>query len=122
MIRGTVNGNLEAILPIKLHGAIDATVNLYAAVDTGFDGFLILDEKTVELLDLPIMSTRRVVLGDSSTAVMKSVRVDVEFAGRESSVIALVSKEDSMIGMRLMLGWNLRIHVREGGTVELSTD
>jgi clan AA aspartic protease len=119
MIRGTVNSFREALLRIEIRGAEGRAHEVEAVVDTGYDGALTLPSEWVALLQLPFRRRASALLGDGSRTV-HDVHEGVDlWHGRERRISIDVAETEPLLGMALLDGCELTVHVVEGGPVSV---
>jgi len=85
-------------------------------MDTGFNGYLALPARLVETLDLQGLGREQVTLASGEVRLTRKYEASVQFAGELYPVEVVVAGE-SIIGMALLWGHELRIHCKEGGRV-----
>ncbi len=118
MMQGVVNQICEAILPIVVKN--DATTQLIdAVIDTGFSGFLTLPFSVIAALDLTWKGRDVATLGDGTSCIFDVYIATVIWDGQYRIIDINESETVSLIGMRLLRGYDLRIQTIEGGTVTI---
>ena len=70
MITGTVTADREAVVPVEIEGPTGQRATVDAAIDTGFNGFLVLPPTLVERLSLPVVGGEPVTLADGSETTL----------------------------------------------------
>lgn len=118
MMTGTVNGNNEAILPLRVMGPAGSAV-VAAVIDTGFSGYLTLPTALAAALGLVYVMRGASTLADGSTDDYDVYRVDVEWFGIARRVLASAVGVEVLLGMGLLAGCELRVEVVAGGAVEV---
>lgn len=96
---GSVNQSREPIIPIRLSEAL----SIDCVVDTGFSGALMLPQRIVESLGVPIIGkeTFQLVFGNSIVASL--ALVEIGWLGQQRLVRVIVSKgSDALIGAELL--------------------
>jgi clan AA aspartic protease len=117
-MQGVVNQICEAILPIVVKN--DVTTQLIdAVVDTGFSGFLTLPLSVIAALDLTWKGRDVATLGDGTSCIFDVYIATVIWDGQYRIIDINESETVSLIGMRLLRGYDLRIQTIEGGTVTI---
>ena len=119
MITGTVTADREAVVPIQLEGPNGERASVQAAIDTGFNGFLVVPSTLVEMLALPVVSGEPVTLADGSEVALSGVAALVHWHGRRLLVPALQADGGVLIGMALLHGSLLTVAVVENGGVRI---
>ncbi len=118
MMQGVVNQSCEAILPIVVkNNAITQLVD--AVVDTGFSGFLTLPSSVIAALDLTWKGRDVATLGDGTSCIFDVYIAIVIWDGQYRTIDINESETVSLIGMRLLRGYDLRIQTIESGTVTI---
>ncbi len=118
MMQGVVNQICEAILPIVVKN--DATTQLIdAVIDTGFSGFLTLPFSVIAALGLTWKGRDVATLGDGTSCIFDVYIATVIWDGQYRIIDINESETVSLIGMRLLRGYDLRIQTIEGGTVTI---
>lgn len=118
MMQGVVNQSCEAILPIVVEN--NTTTQLIdAVIDTGFSGFLTLPPSVIAALDLTWKGRDVATLGDGTSCIFDVYIATVIWDGQYRIIDINESETVSLIGMRLLRGYDLRIQTIEGGTVAI---
>jgi clan AA aspartic protease len=118
MMIGSVNSLHEAVLRLIVQGP-KGEQEVEAVIDTGFDGSLTLPSELVTALGLPFQSRGMVLLGDGSRSTFDAHEGMVLWNGRSRRILVEVADTEPLLGMRLMLGNELKIEIVEGGDVSL---
>jgi clan AA aspartic protease len=92
---------------------------MQADIDTGFTDRLTLPPDIVEELGLPLRGSADVTLAEGSIETLPMYRVRILWHGQEHAIRAFAVCGDTLVGMALLFGSELRIRVIEGGTVEI---
>ena len=118
MMQGVVNQSCEAIFPIVVKN--NTTTQLIdAVIDTGFSGFLTLPPNVIAALDLTWKGRDVATLGDGTSCIFDVYIATVIWDGQYRIIDINESETVSLIGMRLLRGYDLRIQTIEGGTVAI---
>lgn len=88
-------------------------------MDTGFNRYLTLPPALVDLLELGFEAPALATLADGTVTQMDYYRARVLWDNHEREVAVLCSDGHPLIGMSMMYGYTLRIHVVDGGRVGL---
>lgn len=115
-MNGTVVGQ-EAVLRLEVVGREDEVFEVGAIIDTGFTGFLTLPSDAVQALQLPLVGSQRVILGDGTTASLGIYPGAVIWDGQRREVLMLQADSGPLIGMSLLQGHRVVLHVVDGGDV-----
>ena len=119
MIRGTVNGRLEPIVPLRLCDSVGQFHEVAALIDTGFTHFLTLPPDVIALLGLSPQGQDLFVTSDGRVAAVETFLVAMEWDNQQVTVTAIQIEGTPLLGARLLLGHQLRVNVWDGGTVEI---
>ena len=120
MIEGIVNEYHEAVLRIRVRGTGSIVHELEAVLDTGFDGYLSLSTDLVEALGLPFLEYERVMLSNGAIEECALHEGTIFWDGEERPIRIQASEGGALIGMALMQGYDLNIHIEPGGAVGLT--
>lgn len=102
MISGTIENSRYPYVDIELIGA-ETTVTLKALVDTGFDGDIGLDYKSVFQMKLPFHDVIRVDYADGESRLELVCRAAIKWDGDERMVdIVCSNDEQPSLGTNLM--------------------
>jgi clan AA aspartic protease len=121
MTTGTVNADLEAVLRLTIRDAANQPHFIEAVVDTGFNGFLTLPPALVATLGLSWLCRQEGQLADGSIQTFDVYTATVEWDGQPRDVEVDAAEAQPLIGMALLLGSELRIHVVPNGSVTITT-
>lgn len=103
---GFVNENFEAILTIRLLNGSQ----LECALDTGFNGFLLLPRKFIEDNSLPFVGSEFVIMVEENTTEVEVVSGEIIWLGETLPVRILVSEtEETLIGTKMLIDSKLEI-------------
>lgn len=117
MIEGEVSDRLQAVIELKLRTPRSGVVVVPAIVDTGFNGFLTLPSSQIWRYGLIEIGSYRVELGDGS--IINSTVYDAILLWRDAERLIPIESADgpSIVGMRLLEGFDLWMQIRGGGRV-----
>lgn len=119
MIIGVVNANREATVRLIVRSPNGQDQEVEAIIDTGFTGFLTLPPALVASLGLTWIGRAEGVLSNGSLQVFDVYAATVIWDGQPRIVATDAADTDPLIGMGLMYGHDLQIHVVEDGTVTI---
>ena len=119
MITGIVNAGGDAVVRLLVRGSGNILHEVEAVVDTGFNSFVSLPPNLVDALGLPYLRMERNILADGSVEECSIHEAVVLWGGREHTVPVQASGGDTLIGMAMMRGYELRIQVTDGASVTL---
>ena len=118
-MRGSVTARLEAVLRLRLRGPAGAEVELEAVVDTGFTGSLAVPAAVAASLGLARRSGGTATPADGSTVRFDTYGAEVEWGDVWRGVVVSAVGGESLVGMGLLAGCELRVEVVAGGVVEV---
>jgi clan AA aspartic protease len=90
-------------------------------IDTGFNGFLTLPSRVVRALNFPFVGNRRAMLGDGRSVVLDLYLATVMWNEEEREVLVLQAEGGPLIGMSLLYGHRVILHVVDDGDVIIDT-
>jgi clan AA aspartic protease len=109
MIEGIVTEQREATVAARVRGPHGHCLEVDAAIDTGFDGFLTLPADVIRLLELPFVMAARATLGDGRKARISLFAAVIEWDGREVPASVMRADVAPLVGTALLDGFELRI-------------
>jgi clan AA aspartic protease len=118
-MQGTVTSDLEAVVRLMIRGTGGTEIEIKTILDTGFDSYLTLPPSLIQALALPYRGRRKATLADGSQIILDVYRVTVIWNGRPRAVAALEAAGGALIGMLLMHGCVVTLHVVDGGRVTI---
>jgi clan AA aspartic protease len=119
VISGSVNANLEAIIPLMILDSQGRWVSLDAVVDTGFTANLLLPPADIQALGIPFVGQQQAVLADGSTGLFDVHAATINWDGQVRNVLLLASHSSPLVGTRLLQGHKLQVEVKVGGAVTI---
>lgn len=120
MIRGSVNARHEAVVPLRVRGPGNLWLDLDAVVDSGFTGSLALPVATASALGLARQSGGGAVMADGTVRHFDIYAAEVAWEGGWRPVLVSAVGAEALLGMRLLVGHELRIEVAPSGAVEIA--
>ena len=118
MITGHVNARWDVIIPLRLVGPLGSAIVL-AVLDTGFDAALTLPVTLVGTLGLIWDTQGTALLANGAEEQFGVYLVDVDWDGSPRPVRALAVGDEALIGVAMLVGYELRVEFATGGTVEI---
>lgn len=118
MITGAVKSD-EARIRLKLIGRQGRTQEVEAVIDSGFNGALTLPPALVTTLNLRWRSVDLATLADGSTCVFQVYVGSLVWDGKVRTILVAEADADPLVGMRLLRGHELKMHVRARGKVTI---
>jgi clan AA aspartic protease len=119
MIIGTVNGRYEIVFKLPIRDSFGSEHQIEAVLDTGFTGSLTLPPSLIATLKLPWRTRTRAVLADGSVQQLDVYTAIVVWDGSARPVFVEAIDNVPLIGMKLLVGYDLRARVRIGGSAEI---
>lgn len=119
MITGNVNWRDEAIVSLQISNDAGDSEVLDVVIDTGFSDYLSLPPTTIQALSLPFVQTDNYELADGTSVVFSIHRATVSWDGQMRVVTVLAAEGGALLGMRLLKGAWVSLHVVDGGIVRI---
>ncbi len=120
MITGTVRGR-EARIRLLIRAATGQEQEIEAVIDTGYTAWLTLPPAMIASLALPWHSVGSGILADESRCLFDVFEATVIWDGRARRVFVDEADTTPLVGMALMDGNELNVHVQSNGTVSLKS-
>ncbi|MCI0642616.1 MAG: hypothetical protein L0Y72_27605 [Gemmataceae bacterium] len=117
MISGDVSNELEPVIQLELEVGSGVKQAIRAVVDTGFNGYLTLPEKTAAALGLVWIGAEEGILADGSTKIFQVFEANVNWEGTLRKLAIQASDSSPLVGMAMLEHYELRIQVTVGGKV-----
>jgi clan AA aspartic protease len=117
MIRGIVTSHLEAIIRLFVREPNGPTMEIEAVIDTGFSGSLTLPSSLIRSLGLTWICRQPGILADGKTQLFDVYSATVNWNGKPRPVEVEAADIDPLLGMALLEGHDLQMHVAVGGRV-----
>jgi clan AA aspartic protease len=118
MITGVVRSQV-AWVPLTIRGLRGRARDIEAAIDTGFNGTLMLPAELIQSLHLRWQTNIRGTLADGSHCFFAVYEAIVLWDRGERSVPVVESDADALLGMDLLSGCEVKFQVHEGGKVAI---
>ena len=119
MMRGVVNSALEATVRLSVRNTDARSHEFEAVIDTGFNGFLTLPHALIAALRVPWLYRQQGQLADGSLQIFDVYAATIVWDGQPRVVEVEAGDPQALIGMSLMQGYELRVHVASGGEVSI---
>lgn len=120
MIRGAVDPRLEAVVRLRVRGPGGAEADVDAVIDTGFTSALTLPPAVAAALGLVRQSGGSALLADGTVRPFDIYAAEIDWGGTWRPVLAWVVGAETLLGMGLLTGHQLRIEAVPGGAVEIT--
>jgi predicted aspartyl protease len=118
MISGRVNASLEGIVRLSVLDASGIGHDIDAVVDTGFSGSLTLPSALVAARGLSWRNRASVILANGGIELCEVYDGTVLWDGRARPILIEEAETEPLLGMGLLLGYELRLQaVRHGDVV-----
>jgi clan AA aspartic protease len=118
MIRGVVKSD-EARIRLTVKGLRGREQEVEAVIDSGYTASLTLPPAVIAALGLRWRSVDRFTLADGSECVFDVYEAKVVWDGKVRPILAAEADADPLVGMRLLRGHELKMHVRYRGQVTI---
>src|SRR5258708_31475228 len=123
MISGHVSPIREAEIELRIIGPSGDSVVVNAIVDTGFTEYLTLPESLAHRLGFQFLDSDKMILANESIVPVDIYAGTVEWDGIQREITIDVSPKSAiLVGMRMMYGRKLFIHVVDGGEVRIESN
>ena len=119
MIIGKVNARREIRVCVELRDSGGSVRSVMAILDTGFNGALTLPRKRISDFGLPWISKARAILADGSVVEADVHAATLFWDGGLRQALVQVAEGKPLLGMALLMGFDLRARLLVGGRVEL---
>ena len=120
MIAGSVQPNGDAIVSLRLRGPRGYDARVEVVVDTGFNESLVLPSSVIRALGLEFRENTCCSLANGTTVNSLLYAVEVEWLGEWLPIVTGEMEGGALMGMQLMAGCHLTVHVVPGGLVEIT--
>ena len=118
MITGLVSHD-EAKIRLKVKGRQGRELEVEAVVDTGYTGALTLPPALIKKLDLRWQTIAHVTLADGSSCIFDVYEGNLDWDGNQRQIAIDEADAAPLVGMRLLRGHELNMHVRARGKVTI---
>ncbi len=122
MISGKINAQREAIITVFVLDSAGDRQPIEAVIDTGFTGSLTLPRKYIDDLGLRLIGKRLASLADGSQVTLNSYEASVSWHDDLKDVAIIEAEGGPLIGMKLLEGSLVTLHVKEDGQVEIEQE
>jgi clan AA aspartic protease len=118
MITGVVKFD-EARIRLKVIGRRGREQEIEAVIDSGYTGLLTLPPAVIQALGLRWQTADRFTLADGSQCIFDAYEAKVVWDGKVRQILVDEANADSLVGMRLLKGHELKMQVRYRGKVTI---
>lgn len=119
MITGIVTARPEVVFTLSVRDSTGQPHAIDAALDTGYTGHLTLPAAQIAAMRLPMKSQEPMMLADGTILQVDVYEAAVMWDGAARQVPVAAVETKPLIGMRLLLGHDLRVRVEPGGAAEI---
>jgi clan AA aspartic protease len=119
VIAGKVNGRHEIVIDLPVQDSMGEEHAIEVVLDTGFTGSLTLPASLVESMDLPWRSRSSAILANGNVAELDIHVASVIWDGIERQILVQAIENVPLLGMAMLVGYDLRARVIIGGSVEI---
>lgn len=119
MITAVIDDRLEIRVPAIVLGSAGEELQIEAILDTGFNGALTLPMSVISALGLPWWLQDVLVLANGQIEEVDVYAATILWDGLEMDILVQAMESDSLLGMELLLGYDLRARIDVGGGVEI---
>ena len=118
MISGQVNHALQAVVDVTLIGSAGQRESVEVVLDTGFQGYLVLQPEVINRLELQDPNPVAFTLADGQRVQLDTYIATAIWHDRPRLVIVLES-ETPLLGTFLLWGSRVCFDLQEGGPVTI---
>lgn len=120
MIIGSVSARHEATIRLPVLDTNGQQREMAAIIDTGFSGSLTLPPDVIATLGLPWRTRGDVLLADGSEAQFDIYAATIIWDGDFRNILIEAADTDPLVGMALLLGFEVNFQVVEAGSVVIT--
>lgn len=118
MITGVVKSD-EGRIRLKVKGSRGREREVEAVIDTGYTASLTLPPALIAALGLRWQSLDRGTLADGSECLFDVYEGKVVWDGKVRRILVDEADTDPLVGMGLLRGYELKMHIRSRGKVTI---
>ena len=119
MITGTVNGQFEIVIQLRVRDSAGQEHEVEAILDTGFTGSLTLPPSLISRLGLLWRSSSSAVLANGNVELFDVYAATVIWDAVPRPILVQAIDNPALLGMALLVDYDLRARVIVGGSVEI---
>lgn len=119
MIAGTVSARHEFLIRLPVRNAAGHEQEVEALLDTGFTGSLTLPPAVIANLGLPWVSREDAILANGAVEQFDIYAATVIWDGVARAILVEAIDATPLVGMTLLIGYDLRARVQIGGLVQI---
>jgi predicted aspartyl protease len=117
---GTVNAGHEITVRVPIMDGQGQPSDLVAVLDTGYSGHLTLPSAVIGALGLAWFARVQLVLGSGQVEEFDQYTATVLWDGQPRAIFVQAVETMPLLGMKLLVGHDLRARVAPGGDVEIT--
>jgi clan AA aspartic protease len=121
MIHGIINDHVEAVVRIRIRGPVGKERVIDAVLDTGFSGSLTLPKSIAMTLGLRRAGRGSALLANGKIEEFDVYEAWIDWDGQEKRVEVDAAEVESLLGMALLEGHDVRMRVLAGGEVAIQS-
>ena len=119
MITGTVNRRHEVVITLLVRDSTRQEHEIESILDTGFTGSLTLPPSLIESLGLVWRSRSSAILANGNIEEFDLYVAAVIWDAHERQILIQAIENAPLLGMAMLVGYDLRVRVIVGGSVEI---
>lgn len=119
MITGTVNARHEIVVRLPVRNAAGTEQEIETVLDTGFNGSLIRPPALISSLGLTWVMRGSATLANGTTEQFDVYAAEVVWDGATRLILVAALSTAHLLGMNLIVGYDLRARVAIGGSVQI---
>jgi clan AA aspartic protease len=119
MITGTVNARHEILVRLPVRNATGVEQEVEAILDTGFNGALSLPPVLIVSLGLTWIMRGKAIVANGKQEEFDIYAATVIWDGVARFVLVLEIDSAPLLGMDLLIGYDLRVRVSVGGLAQI---
>jgi clan AA aspartic protease len=119
MITGIVTAEREAVMRLVVEGFNGQQQEIQVVIDTGFTGWLTLPPALITALGLPWLTKGQALLANGQTETFDIYIATLLWDDQRLRVMVDAAETDPLLGMSLLLGYDLHIQNVEDGLVTI---
>ena len=119
MITAIVDSHREIRVAVSVLASDGTECSVDAILDTGFNDSLTLPLSLIAELGLPWKLRETAVLANGQSEEVDVYGATILWDGEEKDILVLGLEAESLLGMEMLLGFDLRARIEVGGRVEI---
>ena len=119
MITGTFNARYEIVIKVPVRNAAGQEQEIEAVLDSGFTGSVTLPPSSIANLGLPWRSRSSAILANGSVVHFDIHVATIVWDGLSRTILIQAVDNVPLLGMALLVGYDLRARVTVGGMVQV---